>query len=261
MNEFGFSPAIPNVARMYDYMLGGKDNYAVDRDAVDEMLARSPDARALARDNRGFLQRAVRFLAGEAGITQLVDIGAGLPTTENTHEVAQSVAPGARVLYVDNDPVVITHAKALLEKGSKGVRVLNADVRQPWQIITRFRDGGFFDPGKPTAILLVAVLHFIQDADDPYGTVAQLMGATAPGSYLVISHASADNAREDEVKRAQQVYARSPAPLALRSREKIARFFNGLTLVEPGIANVAEWRKSWPLGRRALAYGGVARKP
>jgi O-methyltransferase involved in polyketide biosynthesis len=261
MNEFGFSPAVPNVARMYDYMLGGKDNYAADREAVDEMLARSPDARALAMENRGFLRRAVRFLVGEAGITQLVDIGAGLPTAENTHEVAQSVTPDARVLYVDNDPVVITHASALLEKGSKGVRVLNADLRQPWQINTRLRDGGFFDSAQPTAVLLVAILHFISDADDPYGTVARLMDATAPGSYLVISHASADNAREDEVKRVQQVYGRSQAPLSLRSREKIARFFDGLALVEPGIVNVCAWRKSWPPGRRALSYAGVARKP
>jgi S-adenosyl methyltransferase len=261
MNEFALNPAVPNVARMYDYMLGGKDNYAADRDAVDEMLSRSPDARTLATDNRGFLRRAVRFLAGEAGITQFVDIGAGLPTTENTHEAAHSVAPGARVLYVDNDPVVITHASAILAKSSKGVSVLNADLRQPWRILTHLRNSDLFEPGQPTAVLLVAILHFIHDVDDPYGIIAGLMDAMPPGSYLVISHATADCAREDEIRRVQQVYGRSSAPLALRSREKIAKFFDGLDLVEPGIVSVSQWRQSWPSRKRTLGYGGVARKP
>lgn len=249
----------PNAARMYNYLLGGKDNYTVDRKAVEHLLTAWPDARPWAADNRAFLERAVTFVA-EAGVRQFVDIGAGLPTAQNTHDVARAVAPGAKTLYVDVDPVAVSHARALLPR-DQGLGVFRADLRDTHQIIEHMTSDGLIDTSAPVAIVLNAVLHFVSDADDPYRAVSSLMDAVPAGSYLVISHATADEARPAEVWRLT-AYAGSSAGLRMRSRSAVEAFFDGLELVEPGVVGIAEWRDSPQQGRpRVMSYGGVGRKP
>ena len=176
--------SVPNAARVYDCFLGGKDNFAVDRELAQKILEVLPDTADVCRDNRDFLQRAVRFLAGEAGIRQFLDIGSGLPTMGNVHEVAQEAAPGVRVAYVDYDPVVLSHARALLAKG-KDVVVAEGDLRSPEAILADERVRQLIDFSQPVAVLLVAMLHFVTDADRPYDAVRTLVDALAPGSYLV----------------------------------------------------------------------------
>ncbi|WP_344537579.1 SAM-dependent methyltransferase [Actinomadura fulvescens] len=231
---------VPNVARMYDYYLGGKDNYAADRALADQVLRVAPQTPALAQENRAFLQRAVRHLAGPAGIGQFVDIGAGLPTLENTHEVAQRTAPGAHVVYVDNDPVVLAHGRALLQ-GAAGTRVIQGDLRRPDEILGSPELTGLIDLARPVAILLVSVLHCVRDEEDPWKIVAWLRDTMAPGSHLVISHiTAADHAENAEA--GADVYRRASTDMTLRTHSAIRRFFDGFELLEPGLVRLTEWR-------------------
>jgi len=229
----------PNPARIYDYLLGGKDHFPADRTAAEEILAAVPQARAGARENRAFLGRAVRYLAAEAGIRQFLDIGTGLPTQGNVHQIAQAIAPDAPVVYVDNDPVVHAHAAALLA-GGHTVAVLG-DLRQPEAILAHPEVRRVLDFGRPVAVLLVAILHFVRDEEDPAGIVARLRDGLAPGSYLVVSHATADFHPEVAAK-VTAVYEQATAPLVLRSRDQIGRLFDGFELVAPGLVQPAAWR-------------------
>jgi SAM-dependent methyltransferase len=228
-----------NPARIYDYLLGGKDNYPADRQAAEAILAVAPQARQGAAENRAFLQRAIGYLA-EAGIRQFLDIGTGLPTRGNVHEVAKQVTPDARVAYVDNDPVVHTHASALLADNHTTVAVL-ADLRDPDAILDHPTVRAVVDLTRPVAVLLVAVLHFLPDHDDPARIVARLRQAMAPGSFLVISHATADFHPELAAK-VTKIYRQASAPLVPRSRSQIQRLFDGFDLVEPGLVQPAAWR-------------------
>lgn len=261
-----FDTSTPNVARMYDFWLGGKDNFAVDRQAAELSAQAVPQLPWLARQNRDFLRRAVRFCARE-GITQFLDIGSGLPTMDNVHEVAQRVIPSARVVYVDNDPVVVSHARALL--ADHNVAAIRADVRRPADILADPEVGELIDFGQPVAVLLVALLHFIVDDDDPAGCVAALRDAMAPGSYLVISHAEVfpehavgGQAVSDTARKLADARKGTPA-LPSRTRADIARFFDGTTLVEPGLVDVWEWRpdtESVEIASDVMTVlGGVAR--
>ncbi|MEO3853523.1 SAM-dependent methyltransferase [Acrocarpospora sp. B8E8] len=230
-------PKTPNVARMYDYYLGGKDNFATDRECADEVIRRVPQAREIAWANRRFLGRAVRFLADELGIDQFVDVGAGLPTRENVHQVAQRVNPDARVVYVDNDPVVQAHAQALLATDDQ-TRAITGDVRDPRGILADERLRGLLDLERPVGLLLVAVLHFITPEENPYESVTELLAALPRGSALVISHVE----RDESLAGAVTAYRRASSPAVLRSVAEVARFFGGLDVVEPGVVRVRDWR-------------------
>jgi O-methyltransferase involved in polyketide biosynthesis len=222
---------------MYDYFLAGKDNFAADRAAAEEVIERFPLTREIARANRAFLGRAVRFLAGEAGIDQFLDIGAGLPTQDNVHQVAQRVRSGARVVYVDRDPVVLTHAHAILVRDAQ-TSAIEGDVRKPANIWSNPELRELLDVSRPVAILLVAVLHFVREDEGVYAAVRTLVDALAPGSYVVISHVE----HRPELEEAATVYQRANAPAVLRSVEEISGFFDELTMVEPGLVNVRQWR-------------------
>jgi O-methyltransferase involved in polyketide biosynthesis len=254
-------PSVPNVARIYDFLLGGKDNFAADREAAGKLARLIPDGVPAAYQNRRFLQRAVRFLAGEAGIRQFIDIGTGLPTQGNVHEVAHGIAADARVLYVDYDPVVISHAQALLAT-EPTVVAINRDLRNPDEIISHPALRALIDLERPVAILAVAVLHFIKDDENPYGIVDTLKGAMAPGSYLVLSHVTDDAVSGETKREAQGVYEHATAPVIPRSRDEFAHFFSGLEVIEPGLTDVREWRREQgSVGNaRVLIYGGVGRK-
>jgi hypothetical protein len=254
--------SVAHPARVYDYWLGGKDNFAADREAAERVLAATPGLRMRVRANRAFLARAVRFLAGPAGIRQFLDIGTGIPSLNNTHEVAQSVAPTARIVYVDNDPIVLTHARALLTSARDGATdYLHADLRDPENILRQARDTLDFE--QPVAVVLLGVLHLVQDAEDPWGIVDRLMAAVPPGSYLAISHPAIEiNPGQQE---AQKRYnERVSTPQTLRTRPDVARFFDGLELIEPGLVQVHQWRPDPgdPTPQDAVsAHGAVARKP
>jgi hypothetical protein len=233
-----------NVARVYDYWLGGSHNFLPDQDLGRAISAVEPNARAGARANRDFLGRAVRFLAA-AGIGQFLDIGSGIPTQGNVHEVAQLANPGARVAYVDLDPVAIAHSKAILA-GNQNATVVDADLREPEKILGHQAVGQLLDFTQPTGLLLVAVLHFISDADDPWQIVATLRDALAAGSYLVVCHAT-NESRPAVAQAAETVYNRSvPTQVHTRSRAQILRFFDGLDLVDPGLVYIPLWRPDSP---------------
>jgi hypothetical protein len=257
----GLDTSVAHPARVYDYWLGGKDNFAADREAAERVLAVAPGLRFRVRANRAFLGRATRYLAAEAGIRQFLDIGTGIPTADNTHEVAQRAAPDSRVVYVDNDPIVLLHAQALLRSTAQGATdYVQADLRDPGLILDRAT--AILDFGQPVAVMLLGVLHLIQDSEDPWGIVARLMAATPAGSYLTISHPAIDihHTQAD----AQRVYnERVSTPQTMRTREQVARFFTGLELVEPGLVQVHQWRPDpsdfAPEGV-VSAHGGVARK-
>lgn len=252
----------PNVARIYDYLLGGKDNYAVDRAAAEELLTYIPDARQACHQNRGFLQRAVRFLAGEAGIRQFIDIGTGLPTAGNVHEIAQRTSPVARVVYVDYDPVVVNHAEALLATNAS-VGVISGDLRNPDGILRHPDLHRLINFSEPVAVLLVAILHFIPDDDGPYGIVEKLKAAVPSGSYLVLSHVTGDHVAGDMSEQARAVYKRATEPVFPRWRAAVSHFLDGLETVSPGVVDVAAWRAPQQSLRpdRTLLYAGVGRKP
>ncbi|MBC9001820.1 SAM-dependent methyltransferase [Micromonospora aurantiaca] len=260
---------VAHPARRYNYWLGGKDNFQADRDSGDAMAARFPTIRISALENRRFLRRAVRHLAGEAGIRQFLDIGTGIPTADNTHEVAQSTGPRARVVYVDNDPIVLAHARALLTSSPEGATAyLDADLRDPERILAHPDLRRTLDLSQPVALMLLAVLHFVPDGEDPYAIVGRLLDALPAGSYLAASHATHDYLPEELAAEAKAA-ARGGGPhgvINLRSREEVVRFFDGLELVEPGVCSVAEWRADGePEPRPSVVdvsmYGGVARKP
>jgi O-methyltransferase involved in polyketide biosynthesis len=251
----------PNVARVYDYMLGGKDNFEADRAAAEMILRHVPHSALACRQNRQFLGRVVSYLVREKGIRQFIDIGSGLPTADNVHEIAQKIDPGARVVYADYDPVVALHSKVLLE-GSEGVRVVQADFRDPGSILGDPGVGELIDLGQPAAILMFAILHFLPDAEQPYEIVRRFTQAMAPGSYLALSHITDEAVSPETRQAAQQVYQGASAPAVPRSREGIARFFDGLELVDPGLVDINLWPvKALGPGAPLTFYGGVARKP
>jgi hypothetical protein len=261
-------PSVPNLARMYDYWLGGKDIFAADREAAGGMAAAIPQLPLLARENRKFLARAVRFCVG-VGITQFLDIGSGLPTMENVHEAAAQVTDQARVVYVDNDPVAVSHGRALL--ATERTRSVHGDLTRPGEVVAAVKATGLIDFGEPVAVLLAAVLHHVPDAADPAGCVAALRAAMAPGSYLVISHAQlapGHIAGDEPVSELghQIATAQQGAPRGngTRTREEIAAFFGDMTLLEPGLTEVWAWRPDTvPVTIRPHALtvlGGVAWK-
>ncbi len=248
-----------NPARIYDALLGGKDNFPADRAAAHAILNVAPQARQGASENRAFLQRAVRFLAAEAGIGQFLDIGTGLPTQGNVHQVAHAVTADARVVYVDHDPVVHAHADALLANHTTTIAVL-ADLREPEAILGHPQVRRLLDFTRPVAVLLVAVVHFIRDEEDPAGIVAKLRDAMAPGSYLVLSHATADFHPELAAK-VTEVYRQASAPLVPRTGSEIRRLFEGFELVAPGLVEPAAWRPDGPVSPGAGGfYSGVGRR-
>ena len=234
----------PSQARIYDYVLGGHNYLPVDREVADALLALSPVTRATFLENRRFLGRAVQFLA-EQGIRQFLDIGAGLPTQDNVHQIAQRVAPAARVVYVDNDPAVIAHGQALLS-GDSNVAIAAGDLRQPADVFGLPEVHRLLDLSQPVGLLLLGVLYFISDDEDPYSMVAQLRGALAPGSYLVISHATTDTLPAEQVDKGTKIYNRA-SEVTMRSRVQIERFLEGLDLVEPGLVLASHWRPGGPL--------------
>jgi hypothetical protein len=250
---------------MYDYMLGGKDNFDVDRAAVAQLEQLLPSVRRAARTNRDFMVRAARFLA-QSGIRQFLDIGTGIPTEPNLHQTVQQIAPAARVVYVDNDPVVLAHARALLVGTPQGrTAYLPADVRDPAAILDAPDVRKTLDMTRPVAWSLIALMHFVGNDEDPYGIVATLVDALAPGSYLVMTHITGDFT-PDIADRAVRVYRDGGITFQLRSRAEFARFFAGLDVVEPGIEVPHRWRPDGivpPRSRDAqmVGYAGVARKP
>ncbi len=256
----------PHSARMYDYYLGGKNHFAADREAADKVLAGMPTSRTFARENRDFLGRAVRYLAGEAGIRQFLDIGTGLPATNSVHEVAQAVAPECRVLYADNDPLVLVHARALLTSSPEGrTAYVQADLRDPAAILADPVTRDVLDFSRPVALMLVAVLHFIQDDDGPAEILKTLIDALPSGSYLVATHLSGEHDRA-AMEAAAVAYQRAGVRGQARDSDDFARLvFDGLELVPPGVTLVSEWRPDEEAVRPAPAevncYGGVARKP
>jgi SAM-dependent methyltransferase len=235
----------PNMARMYDYALGGKDNFAADREAVQKLFKLAPENALVPRANRQFLGKAARF-AAEQGIRQFIDLGAGLPSQGSTHETARPVQPDARVVYVDSDPVVLAHARALLARNDPGLAIIAEDIRDTRQILDNPVTTKLIDFSEPVAVLFVAVLHGIPDADDPAGIVAEFVRRIAPGSYVILSHLTREGHPADIVAEKEQVWAKSATPMAYRSRDEILRFFHGLELVEPGLTTVTRWRQESP---------------
>ncbi len=256
----GFDTSVPHSARVYDYWLGGKDNFAADRAAGDEALEAYPDLVLAVRANRAFLARAVRFLAAESGVRQFLDIGTGIPTAGNTHQVAQAAAPESRIVYVDNDPVVLAHARALLTSTPQGAcAYVDADLRNPDALLAAA--AGTLDFAAPVAVLLLSVLHLVtEDADT---LVGQLVGRCAPGSFLVISHPASDIDAGQAAEATRRLNRAGVAPAALRDREQVASLFAGLELVPPGLVRVPEWRPGSELEAASpgALWAGVARKP
>jgi SAM-dependent methyltransferase len=252
-----------NVARVYDYLLGGSHNFLADQDLGRSLVATDPSVRAIARANRDFLGRAVRFIAG-AGVRQFLDIGSGIPTEGNVHEVAQRASPDARVVYADIDPVAIAHSKALLA-GNQATAVIEADLRQPQRILDHDTTRRLIDLSQPAGLLLVSVLPFIPDVEDPWQIVATLRDALAPGSYLVLAHAT-DDSRPVVAQAAEKVYNHGVSAQArMRSRADILRFFDGFDLVDPGLVHIPRWRPDPPAdvtgdAARFWVLAGVARK-
>ncbi len=256
-----FDPSLPSPARVYAYWLGGKDTYAADRQAAEEVIRLRPQVVASARANRAFLARVVRFLAGDCGIRQFLDIGAGLPAEDNTHQVAQQVAADCRVVYVDNDPVVMAHARALLTSTSQGMcEYIEADLHDPGAILAQA--ARTLDFTQPAAVLLLAILHFFPDSDDPAGVVAKLAGALAPGSLITISHLTADHAPEQVGAAVAAYNALAPVPVTPRSHSQVTGLFGGLPQRAPGVVPVTQWRpRIGELAPPCDLFAGVARIP
>ena len=254
--------SVAHVARVYDYLLGGKDNFAVDREAAEQAMRIKPAVVPTARANRAFLARATRYLTAEAGVRQFLDIGTGMPASSNVHEVAQSVAPRSRVVYVDHDPIVLSHARALLISAPEGrTDFIEADLRQPLAILAEA--ARTLDFGRPVAVILTAILNLILDDDGPYQLVRQLVGALAPGSCVMISHAASDIGNGDMASMASRLNELMAQQTVPRSRDQVAGFFAGLELVDPGLVRVPEWRPALAVDAAAPAqmWAGVAVKP
>lgn len=260
MNNAGLDATRPHVARMYDYYLGGKDNFAVDREAVAAVEAAMPEVRQLALENRAFLRRAVTFMTA-SGIRQFIDIGAGLPTAGNTHEVAQSTAPGTRVVYVDNDPIVLSHGRALLATNAD-TTVVTADLRDPREVIDHEGVRQLIDFTQPVGVLLIAMTHFLRD-EEREAVMSVLRESLLPGSYLATTHVTVDNHSREAVEGVEAVYRKTPTPIFFRRRDEITRFFDGFHLVAPGLVTVDRWRPNpddpTPAPTHWL-YGGVGRR-
>ena len=263
----GIDTSVPNVARIYDYILGGKDNFAADRQAAQQLLAALPDIAGTVRDNRSFIGRVVRFLAGQAGISQFLDLGAGLPTRDCVHEMAQALTPDARVVYVDNDPVVCSHGRALL--GSRqGVGVALGDLRRPAEILRNPEVLARIDFSRPVGVLCVCALHFVPDDEKPHQIIAEYRDHLAPGSYLAITHGITAATPEDDpdgvIESVTNVYQNASAQIHVRSVQEIQRFFDGFEITEPGVVWIADWRPdpgTRPAGRPNSLFGGIGRKP
>ncbi|HEU5160104.1 MAG TPA: SAM-dependent methyltransferase [Streptosporangiaceae bacterium] len=253
--------SVPHIARIYDYWLGGKDNFAVDREAAERALAIMPNLAGKARANRAFLGRAVHHLAAEAGIRQFLDIGTGLPAADNTHEVAQRVAPDSRIVYVDNDPVVLVHAQAMLTGTREGATAyIDADARNIDEIVDRA--AATLDFSRPVAVMLVAILHCIPDEDEPLRIVTALREAVPPGSHLVLSHPTMDLDPQGMAEVAATLNRVMPTKVTYRSYAQVERFFDGWEPLEPGIVPAASWRPRHPHSIEPKAmWAGVARKP
>jgi hypothetical protein len=250
-----------HIARVYDYWLGGKDNFTVDRKVGDNVLDIHPETAQSVRANRGFLARAVRYLAAKEGIRQFLDVGTGLPSANNTHEVAQSVAPEARVLYVDNDPIVLVHARALLTSSPEGeTGYLDADMKDPDAILAGAER--MLDFTKPVGIMLVAVLHMLRDREEPQAIVSRFTGALPPGSFLVISHLASDVQQDTMAELGRRLNESMTQQFTMRTRAQVEGFFDGLTLVDPGVVLTHEWRPdSGDDGKTpGVLWAGVARK-
>ncbi len=257
-------PEIPHPARMYDYYLGGKDNFPADRAAAEKVLALSPLVRISALANRAFLGRAVRHLA-EQGVKQFLDIGTGIPTAGNTHQIAQKIHPDARVAYLDNDPIVLVHSRALLAEASHGsATVIQADLRDPDAILATPEIRRLVEGGQPVGLLLFAVLHFIDEEDDPYAIVRRLVDALPSGSRLALSHATGDFSAPADAAKGPAIYRSATARLTMRSREQVLRFFDGLDLEAPGLVTAPLWHPDEaprPTDAEVAIWAGVGRKP
>ena len=234
-----FRPDIPSAARIYDYLLGGKDNYPADRAVAELMIAQLPNARLAVQWNRAFLRRVVRYLVGEVGIRQIIDIGAGLPTAGNTHEIALDTSREARVVYVDHDPVVLAHARNMLH-GVPNTAIVEHDLLEPDEILADPALRSLIDFSQPMALLLLSILHFVSDEDDPAGLIARLLDPFPAGSHVAISHATPDTV--PEVNDVERVFDEATEQAHVRSRAGIAKFVAGLEIIEPGLAWPPEWR-------------------
>ncbi|MEU8820740.1 SAM-dependent methyltransferase [Actinoplanes sp. NPDC048796] len=259
-----FDTGRPHPARVYDFLLGGKDNFAADRAAAEEGLKANPNAATAPRQNRAFLQRTVRFLAAEAGVRQFLDIGTGLPTAPNVHEVAQEADPSARIVYVDNDPIVLSHARALLTSNPSGrTAYVGARLQEAATILDAPEVRDTLDLDEPVALLLFAILHFIEDDENPYDIVESLMSRLPSGSYLVLSHITGDHDPESWA-RFTAIMREQGIPTRLRSQPEVSRFFAGLDLIDPGVVPILRWRPTTATDltdAQVALYGGVARKP
>ena len=261
-NTAGINTKVPHPARVYDCWLGGKDNFEADRRAAAEAIAIFPKTVQSARSCRQFLARAVGYLTAEAGIRQFLDLGSGLPSVENVHEVAQRIAPESRVVYVDNDPVVLLHAQALLASSPEGTTgYIQADIRDPGPILAKAAE--MLDFSEPVAVMLLAVLHFVTDAQDPAGIIRTLMDAVPSGSYLTVGHHTGDIYPELNEFARRMSELNPDFPATLRDRQQVTDLFAGLDLVAPGVVQISRWRPESDLDVHAAAalWGGVARKP
>jgi hypothetical protein len=258
----GIDEERPSSARVYDYYLGGAHNFAVDRQLAERMIAAYPEVPYTARENRAFLRRSVEFLV-DAGVRQFLDIGSGIPTVGHVHEIAQTKAPESRVVFVDVDPVAVEHSRLILA-GNDRTAVVEQDVRRPEQILDAPQVRDLFDLDQPVAVLMVALFHFISDADDPAGLVSRLATRLASGSYVAISHLTGDAL--DETAGGLEIYRRGGIDITMRSRPQFEALFGGLELVDPGVVWVPQWHPDWPADvgdapETSSFYAGVARKP
>ncbi len=260
----GIDVSVPHSARIYDWWLGGKDNFAADRAMGEEFIRVIPTMRAMALENRRFVDRAVRYLVREGGIRQFLDIGTGIPTSPNLHEAAQSLAPEARVVYTDNDPIVLAHARALMTSTPAGVtRYVEGDLCEPEKLLLEQTLSDTLDLTKPVGLMLLAILMLLQDSDDPYSHVRYLMDALPSGSYLAITHPGRDF-NPEAVAATVEMAVKGNIPYTPRIRSEVESFFDGWEIVEPGIVPVMAWRPDGepPVDPYAAYYwGGVARKP
>ncbi|WP_024805391.1 SAM-dependent methyltransferase [Nocardia sp. BMG51109] len=260
----GIDASKPHPARRYDYWLGGKDNFEADRESAEMVAEAFPSVQFSALENRAFLRRAVTYLADEVGIRQFLDLGTGLPTAGNVHEIAQEIAPDSRIVYVDNDPIVATHARTLLHGSDEGrTAYIEADIRDTERILTHPDLRATLDPTRPVALMLLAVVHFLTDEDRPREVVRRLCDALPPGSYLVMSHATSDHLTAEDLAESEEANRRSGIPFRLRSTAEFSRFFTGMQVAPPGIGSITAWRpESWrahPRPEAVSMLGAVAR--